>query len=309
MPCAMSAARWCATARPSAPLGRTCRSSAPPPARFNDDGVTALYQYLKEALVERGLKVNEGQLPHVEGKQPTGLTTVVPPARTRYLSDIAETIRSYHSTTASQAQVASTVQHLETARALLAESGSGTGEIDALIAKQESELLPTVKAMLDEWPAMREAYREEELVVKIRDKEMRNALWRQTLSGNRIPRVALPRTNDAGDQVTFLREENLPGLLPVHRRRVPLQARGRGTCSHVRRRRRPGSAPTVASTCLASGQPATRLSTAFDSVTLYGRDPDERPDIYGKVGTSGRLDRDPRRHEGSCTQASISAIR
>ena len=255
-------------------------------ARFNDDGVTALYQYLKEALVERGLKVNEGQLPFVEGKQPTGLTTIVPPARTRYLSDIAETIRSYHSITASQAQVASTVQHLETARALLAESGSGTGEIDALIAKQQSDLLPTVKAMLDEWPAMREAYREEELVVKIRDKEMRNALWRQTLSGNRIPRVALPRTNDAGDQVTFLREENLPGSFPFTAGVFPFKREGEaparmfaGEGDPFRTNRR--------FHLLASGQPATRLSTAFDSVTLYGRDPEERPDIYGKVGTSG----------------------
>ena len=255
-------------------------------ARFNDDGVTALYQYLKEALVERGLKVNEGQLPIVNVKQPTGLTTVVPPARTRYLSDIAETIRSYHSTTASQAQVASRVQHLETARALLAESGSGTGEIDALIAKQQSELLPTVKAMLDEWPAMREAYREEELVVKIRDKEMRNSLWRQTLSGNRIPRVALPRTNDAADQVTYLREENLPGLFPYTAGVFPFKREGEaparmfaGEGDPFRTNRR--------FHLLASGQPATRLSTAFDSVTLYGRDPEERPDIYGKVGTSG----------------------
>ena len=255
-------------------------------ARFNDDGVTALYQYLKEALVERGLKVNEGQLPIVNVKQPTGLTTVVPPARTRYLSDIAETIRSYHSTTASQAQVASRVQHLETARALLAESGSGTGEIDALIAQQQSELLPTVKAMLDEWPAMREAYREEELVVKIRDKEMRNSLWRQTLSGNRIPRVALPRTNDAADQVTYLREENLPGLFPYTAGVFPFKREGEaparmfaGEGDPFRTNRR--------FHLLASGQPATRLSTAFDSVTLYGRDPEERPDIYGKVGTSG----------------------
>ena len=255
-------------------------------ARFNDDGVTALYQYLKGALVERGLKVNEGQLPIVEGKQPTGLTTVVPPARTRYLSDIAETIRSYHSVTASQAKVASTVQHLETARALLAESGSATGEIDELIARQQAELLPTVKAMLDEWPAMREAYREEELVVRIRDKEMRNALWRQTLSGNRIPRVALPRTNDAGDQVTFLREENLPGSFPYTAGVFPFKREGEaparmfaGEGDPFRTNRR--------FHLLASGQPATRLSTAFDSVTLYGRDPEERPDIYGKVGTSG----------------------
>ncbi|MEY4135889.1 MAG: hypothetical protein RL205_17 [Actinomycetota bacterium] len=255
-------------------------------ARFNDDGVTALYQYLKGALVERGLKVNEGQLPIVEGKQPTGLTTIVPPARTRYLSDIAEAIRSHHSVTASQAQVASTVQHLETARALLAESGSGTGEIDALIAKQQADLLPTVKAMLDEWPAMREAYREEELVVTIRDKEMRNALWRQTLSGNRIPRVALPRTNDAGDQVTFLREENLPGSFPYTAGVFPFKREGEAPA-----RMFAGEGDPFRTNkrfhLLASGQPATRLSTAFDSVTLYGRDPEERPDIYGKVGTSG----------------------
>ena len=122
--------------------------------------------------------------------------------------------------------------------------------------------------------------------MKIRDKEMRNALWRQTLSGNRIPRVALPRTNDAGDQVTFLREENLPGSFPYTAGVFPFKREGEaparmfaGEGDPFRTNRR--------FHLLASGQPATRLSTAFDSVTLYGRDPEERPDIYGKVGTSG----------------------
>ncbi len=255
-------------------------------ARFADDGVTHLYHYLADLLSERGLTAGPGSLARSEGKEPTALTTVVPPARSRYLAEIAATIRAYHATTKSQSNTARTAQHLQTASAMLAASGADSAGIDELLALEERQLHPAVAEQLEAWPSVREEYRADELVVRVRDQELHTVLWRDTLSGSRIPRVALPRTEDAGDLVTYLREENLPGRFPftsgvfAFKREGEAPARmfaGEGDPFRTNRRFH----------LLAAGQPANRLSTAFDSVTLYGRDPDTPPDIYGKVGTSG----------------------
>ena len=255
-------------------------------ARFADDGVTHLYHYLFDLLVAKGLAAGTGVLARLEGMEPTGLTTIVPPARGRYLAEIAETVRGYHATTAQQSGVARRVQHLRTAATMLAAEGSDASPVEALLAAQEAELRPEVAALLEAWPTVREQYAADELVVRIRDKELHTALWRETLSGSRFPRVALPRTDDAGDLVRYLREENVPGSYPFTAGVFPFKREGEaparmfaGEGDPFRTNRR--------FHLLASGQPATRLSTAFDSVTLYGRDPNEEPDVYGKVGTSG----------------------
>jgi methylmalonyl-CoA mutase len=255
-------------------------------ARFADDGVTALYHYLRDLLVGKGLPATAGVLPRVDTKQPTGLATVVPPARARYLSEIADTVRSYHATTQQQSAIARRAQHLRTAAAMLAAEGSDASTVEELLAAQEAELQPHLAALLEEWPQIREQYRQDELVVRIRDKELHTALWRETLSGSRVPRVALPRTDDHGDLVRYLREENLPGRFPFTAGVFPFKREGEaparmfaGEGDPFRTNRR--------FHLLASGQPATRLSTAFDSVTLYGRDPNTEPDVYGKVGNSG----------------------
>jgi methylmalonyl-CoA mutase len=147
-------------------------------------------------------------------------------------------------------------------------------------------LHPEVAEQLAAWPSIREQYAADELVVRVRDTELHTALWKETLSGSRIPRVSLPSTEDAGELVHYLREENVPGSFPytagvfAFKREGEAPARmfaGEGDPFRTNRRFH----------LLASGQPATRLSTAFDSVTLYGRDPNEEPDVYGKVGTSG----------------------
>ena len=255
-------------------------------ARFADDGVTALYLNLRDLLVEKGLDVAGGQLDAVDTHQPTDLATVVPPARVRYLSEIAETIRTYHHETDQQAAIARRAQHLRTAAAMLTAEGSDANAVEALLASQEAELNPQVAALLEQWPAVREQYAADELVVKIRDNELRTQLWRSTLSGSRFPRVSLPRTEDAGDLVQYLREENVPGSFPYTAGVFPFKREGEaparmfaGEGDPFRTNRR--------FHLLAEGQPATRLSTAFDSVTLYGRDPNTQPDVYGKVGTSG----------------------
>ncbi|MDQ7910823.1 methylmalonyl-CoA mutase family protein [Phytohabitans sp. ZYX-F-186] len=251
-------------------------------ARYGDDGVTALYHHLKDLLLAHGLPAFPGVLDSVAGRVSTGLTSALPAGRERYLSEVAEAVRGYHATTGAQAAVARRRQHLATTRELLPEDGAVAGLLEAT----ERELAGDVRELLDQWPATRAAYQADELVYRVRDAEIRAPLTRQTLSGSRIPRVAVPRVEDHGELVRFLRAENLPGAFPFTAGVFPLKRTGEaparmfaGEGDAFRTNRR--------FHLLSADQPATRLSTAFDSVTLYGRDPELRPDVYGKVGTSG----------------------
>ncbi|MEU6719908.1 fused isobutyryl-CoA mutase/GTPase IcmF [Nonomuraea sp. NPDC046802] len=247
-------------------------------ARYNDAGVTALYQHLKPLLLPES---GPGLLPAVSGRTSKASAAIVPPARVRYLADIAETVRGYHAETLAQAEVARRRQQLSAVRELLEDP-----RLEELRAQADGDLTDESRALIDGWPAVKEHYSADELVVKVRDREIHTPLWRETLSGNRVPRVALPRYSDHGDLLRFLRGENLPGRFPFTAGVFPFKRddedptrmfAGEGDPFRTNRRFK----------LLSEGQPATRLSTAFDSVTLYGHDPDLRPDIYGKVGTSG----------------------
>ncbi|MCA1710703.1 MAG: methylmalonyl-CoA mutase family protein, partial [Actinobacteria bacterium] len=249
-------------------------------ARFNDDGVTALYQHLRGLLVDKGLPATDGVLAAVSTRTSTGLSSILPASRERYLADISETVRDYHRTTAQQAELAERRQHLTYAR----DAVSDPAEIDALLV--DLALASGVEELLAQWPARVEEYAGEELVYSVRGKEIHTALRRTTLSGTSVPRVSLPRLTGHGDLVRFLRSENVPGYFPYTAGVFPFKREGEaparmfageGDAFRTNRRFK----------VLSGSSPATRLSTAFDSVTLYGRDPDPRPDIYGKVGTSG----------------------
>ena len=258
-------------------------------ARFNDDGVTALYHHLVDRLRAHGLPAHEGLLPRVDTRVSTDLSSAVPRGRERYLSEITETVRAYHAQTARQADAASRAQRLEFAAAELEQTGEHEAAVTSLTeraAEARSALDAHSVALLESWPATREAYSGDEIVFEVRGREVRAAAARTSLSGNRIPRVALPDPRDDGSLLSFLRHENLPGRFPYTAGTFELKrdgeapARmfaGEGDAARTNRRFK----------LLSDGQPATRLSTAFDSVTLYGRDPAPRPDIYGKVGTSG----------------------
>ncbi|MDF3045671.1 MAG: methylmalonyl-CoA mutase [Ornithinibacter sp.] len=255
-------------------------------ATFNDDGVTALYQEVRGLLAERGLEVSEGALRHVDVRHSSVLRQVVPPQRVRYLAEIAETVRGYHEATTRYAAAARRVQRLTEVGTELEHAGSERSGVDALLQDARQGLPLSVARQLAGWSSVVEAYSGDEQVVTVRDKEIHTPLVKESLSGNRIRRVSLPRYADDGDLVSFLRRENLPGHFPFTAGVFPFKrdnedpARmfaGEGDPFRTNRR----------FTLLSEGQPATRLSTAFDSVTLYGRDPDRRPDIYGKVGTSG----------------------
>ncbi|MGY1823552.1 fused isobutyryl-CoA mutase/GTPase IcmF [Geodermatophilus sp. SYSU D00079] len=254
-------------------------------ARFNDDGVTALYQHLLGLLAGAGLPVGAGVLPRVDVKASSGLTSVVPAQRSRYLAEIAEAVRAHHATTEAQAEVVGRRQALRTTAALLGDDPA-TRRVRELLEAADRELLPEVRTVLEEWPARVEDYSGDEYVYTVRGREIRTPLTRETLSGNPVRRVALPRTTDEAELLRFLRRENLPGFYPFTAGVFPFKRAGEaparmfaGEGDAFRTNRR--------FTLLSAGSEATRLSTAFDSVTLYGRDPDPRPDVYGKVGTSG----------------------
>jgi methylmalonyl-CoA mutase len=249
-------------------------------ATFNDDGVTALYQQLVSVLAGNGLVTGEGRLPRTDRRTSSEHAAVIPAGRSRYLSDIAATVRAYHGATARQVDAARTRHHLRTARALVGEA------VDGELAKAEKALAPEAAELLDTWPQVVRDYSGDELVVTIRGRELRTQLTRETLSGNKVRRVSLPRHTEDADLLRFLRAENLPGRFPFTAGVFPFKREGEdparmfaGEGDAFRTNRR--------FQLLSADSDAKRLSTAFDSVTLYGRDPDTRPDVYGKVGTSG----------------------
>ncbi|MCA3241267.1 MAG: methylmalonyl-CoA mutase family protein [Rubrivivax sp.] len=259
-------------------------------SRFNDDGVTALYQALKPRLAALGLALQPGRLPVVATRHSTQGRPIVPPARVRYLADIADSVRGYKRRALAQAALARELQQLRESARMLAEANPDKHRareaLGELALRREEQLQPASRQLLAQWPAMQQAYAGDEYVVKIRDKEIRTGLVHTTLSGNKIRKVALPRYDCHGELLKWLLLENVPGSFPytagvfAFKREGEDPTRmfaGEGDAFRTNRRFKVVSA----------GLPAKRLSTAFDSVTLYGNDPDLRPDIYGKVGNSG----------------------
>ena len=259
-------------------------------ARFNDDGVTALYQALKVRLGELGLKLKEGLLPTVDVRHSTNQTPVVPTARTRYLAEISDTVRGYKKQARAQAQLAREIQQLRAAAVMLEVDKPGRAKaaeaaID-LANRRESTQDPGPKKLLSQWPEMQKAYAGEEYVVKIRDKEIRTALTSKSLSGTSIRKVSLPTYEDHGEILKWLMLDNVPGSFPYTAGTFAFKREGEDP---TRMFAGEGDAfrTNTRFKLLSAGMAAKRLSTAFDSVTLYGNDPDPRPDIYGKVGNSG----------------------
>ncbi|MFJ6567489.1 fused isobutyryl-CoA mutase/GTPase IcmF [Streptomyces sp. NPDC091292] len=255
-------------------------------ATFNDDGVTALYQHLRGLLTERGMPVQPGALVPVTTRHSSGAAQIVPPQRGRYLAEIAETVRGYHADTAVQSEQARRAQRLAAVHEEVTAAGATTTVLDGLLAGARDDLPPQARRLLDEWPETVRAYSGDELVVTVRERELRTALRRESLSGTRIPRVALPRFTDHGELLRFLRAENLPGRFPFTAGVFPFKREGEDPARMFAGEGDPRRTNQRFHYLSRDGE-ATRLSTAFDSVTLYGRDPDPRPDIYGKVGTSG----------------------
>ena len=224
-------------------------------------------------------------LPHVKGRTSTRGSAIVPANRVRYLAEVAETLRGYRRRVESQVRIARERQSLRATRTML--EAAGKGRVDAIDELLEARPLDDeAEALIDGWPALEATYRQDELVTRVRGRESRAPLSFTTLSGTRVPRVSLPRFEDDGERLRWLMLENLPGRFPFtagvfalkrEGERPSRMFAGEGDAFRTNRRFK----------LLSAHSPAKRLSTAFDSVTLYGFDPDRRPDIYGKVGNSG----------------------
>jgi methylmalonyl-CoA mutase len=254
-------------------------------SRFNDDGVTALYQGLLPALARLGLRTVPGKLAQVAVRFSSGKNAIVPPARSRYLAEIADTLRGYHRHVNLQVELVRERQHLQEAARLMRAAGKEI-DIDELVSDREARLTGEASKLVAMWPDMQAAYAGDDYVVKIRDKEIRTRLVQTSLSGTKIRKVALPRFKDHGEILRWLMLDNVPGSFPytagvfAFKREGEDPTRmfaGEGDAFRTNRRFK----------LVSEGMDAKRLSTAFDSVTLYGADPALRPDIYGKVGNSG----------------------
>ena len=255
-------------------------------SKFNDDGVTALYQAILGVLADRDLADWRGELDPMPIKASSDRDVIVPAERTRYLAEIAEMVRGYHRHADEQSQLARQRQQLRAAATMLRTAGAETSDLDRLADEKEASLDEESKHLLSEWPEVKEAYSGKEYVYQVRDREIRTPLTSNTICGSELPRVALPNYEDDGVLLRWRQRENLPGFFPFTAGVFPFKRRGEdptrmfaGEGDPFRTNRR--------FKLLSKHSEAKRLSTAFDSVTLYGNDPDLRPDIYGKVGNSG----------------------
>ncbi|HMN03313.1 MAG TPA: methylmalonyl-CoA mutase family protein [Geobacter anodireducens] len=252
-------------------------------AQFNDPGTNVLYRSLIDTLNRKlDLKL-QSQL--VITERESLKQYIIPPDRVHYLGEIVQVVRGYRKRVQEQSAVARRLFQLQGAKELLGDSPS-LADLDQQIAQHEARLQEEPKKILADWPCLKETYARDHLVTKVRDKEIRSALYTTTLSGTRIPKVCLPNFADWGEIVRWSMLENAPGLFPFTAGVFPFkraeedpkrQFAGEGTPERTNRRFH----------YLCKDDDAKRLSTAFDSVTLYGEDPDYPPDIYGKVGESG----------------------
>jgi methylmalonyl-CoA mutase len=275
-------------------------------SQFNDPGVTWMFVNLCRLLREKLQLEEESWLPDIDTnvKAPKA-TVLIPGQRTRYLSEIAEQGRAVNTAIARQAEAASKAQnYYESLKALndehlpepfarfvsfaLREEGADRSLVllrqryDSAISELSKDAIQLLRA----WPERKQGLRTEQYAYEVRGRTITGSNYRESLSRLQIPKIGMPRDADWGELLSFLMRENLPGAYPYTAGVFPYRRSGEdpirmfageGTPERTNRRFH----------LLAHGQPAVRLSTAFDSVTLYGEDPHTRPDIYGKVGNSG----------------------
>jgi isobutyryl-CoA mutase len=270
--------RGTASAADDAPVFGTIAS------HFNDDGVSALYFAVKAELASYGLPHLDGLFAPVATKRSSRAAPLVPSNRQGYLAEIAATVRDYHARTERQAEVSRSLQHLKETERLAKVRGVEVAGLDEL--GDGLQLDESSRHLLEDWPTTKARYSADAFTADSRAGSRSVPTRRRSLSGTAVSRVALPRYSDDGDLLTWLRKENLPGHFPYtagvfeFKRDEEDPTRmfaGEGDPDRTNRRFH----------LLADGERATRLSTAFDPVTLYGFDPDRRPDIWGKIGTSG----------------------
>jgi len=260
-------------------------------SKFNDDGITAFYHELLDLIAEKKNIKYESSIPRTGRKESSSKTIIIPGERTRYLAEIADTVRQYHKTTEEQAEAVRKRWHLIEASKAMEDTGldqlpEALEKFKGAVADAQSLIEEETDKSINEFNTCKEMYEKDELVYHVRGKEFRAPLYSESLSHSKIPKISLPQFKDPGEQYAWMRKENFAGNFPYAAGVFPLKRAdedptrmfaGEGGPEDTNRRFK----------LLSGSYPAKRLSTAFDSATLYGFDPDTRPDIYGKIGTSG----------------------
>lgn len=252
-------------------------------SQFNDAGTNALFAALIDTLNEKYSWNEEiGFDRHVISEKQNSIITN---ERRHYLREISSYIRNYHQRIEKQSDIARKLYQLDGTKKLL-EDKAVIDRIDQTFDQLQEQLDPQAKRLLDSWETLEESYSGDTLTFMVRDKEISMDITSETLSGLKIPKVAFPKYIDWGERLKWLLKENVPGSFPFTAGVFPFKRKGEdptrqfageGTPERTNRRFH----------YLSKNDDAKRLSTAFDSVTLYGEDPAERPDIYGKIGESG----------------------
>lgn len=257
-------------------------------SQFNDPGMNQLYHRLMGLLVERTDAPLQSSF--AASGEMSEKIYIIPPRRVRYLSEIADSNRSYDQWAEQQADTARQLHALQKTRLLLAEQkekpATAVERIDEVHEELALNLDGQCKRLLDGWEDLKAAYTADEYTYTVRKRDIKVPTYTTSLSGSRIPRVALPRYQDHGDLLQWLLQENVPGQFPFTAGVFPFKRKGEDPTRMFAGEGGP-ERTNKRFHYLSAGMPAARLSTAFDSVTLYGEDPDHRPDIYGKVGNSG----------------------
>ena len=258
-------------------------------SQFNNQGVNKLYlqiiKLLNGVTADSKFRISHKKMPESKQRQ-----LIIPARRERYLSEIADTVRNYNIEVDEQSVIASRLQSLKCSISLLKEDGK---QNDAVITELDKVYKREVKLLdkknldiLENWDKKVRTYKKKEFTYKVRGKEIKIETYTKSLSGINIPKVSLPTFKSWGDILKWNLKENVPGEFPF----------ASGVFSFKREQEDPTrmfageGGPERTNKrfhYLSEGMPAKRLSTAFDSVTLYGADPDKRPDIYGKIGNSG----------------------
>ncbi len=253
-------------------------------SQFNEKGVNELYTALFKKIKEK-LKI-DFYSDKKSSERNTEKISVIPSERVRYLSEITETIRNYNSWTEDQAQVANKLYGIKHAIDLTADNDSLKTELEKIYAELELNLDPRNKKIIENWEEKKQAYKKEFFVYRVRGKELKIETHIKSLSHLKIPKVSLPKYNAWGDILKWNLRENVPGEFPFAAGVFPFKREGEDPTRMFAGEGGP-ERTNKRFHYVSAGMPAARLSTAFDSVTLYGEDPDRRPDIYGKIGNSG----------------------
>src|SRR6187401_52239 len=259
-------------------------------SKFNDDGVNHLFKMLLKKIEEK-TNISFGKYNFSETAKIT--QAIIPSNRIRYLSEISESNRSYDQLVEEQSAIASKLYQLngvldEIKNFSFAQGSHGysTAVLEKMKLFYEEQLTPVARKLISNWQSKIKAYEKDYYEYKVRDKVIRQEMFSKSLSGTRIPKVVLPKFKDWGDLLRWQAQENVPGSFPFTGGVFPLKREGEDPTRMFAGEGGP-ERTNIRFHYVSVDQPAKRLSTAFDSVTLYGEDPDSRPDIYGKVGNSG----------------------